>query len=144
LLKPTATFGLGRRGGIIEARCLVQRHPDSRRGLQVIAFYGRPAGPGRLRPHAVVFMQGSPGRGQCLAVHGPGKVIAKIRIDGTVGLLTKGHGDVCIASDGKPRCRKVTVLRLNWRKHGHFYHVNGIGAGRRVVVGFARSLVPVR
>jgi hypothetical protein len=146
LLKPTRTFGLKLRPGILVLGCLRQipLHPG-KRTRQVLAMYRGRRG---LLP-ALSFSQGRTRHVPCAMPPFPrqAKIIAKVRVDGVVAILSRAHAFLCIlkvGSNKKPTCTKFPLWQLTWSKHGHFYRVmSPTKAGRIRVVGFARSLVPV-
>jgi hypothetical protein len=69
-----------------------------------------------------------------------------VHVDGTTATLARGDVRLCIGRvSGKPSCSsRVKILSLSWTRHGHFYRVSGLGEHRAHVIGFARSLVPVK
>jgi|ERR1022692_152401 hypothetical protein len=155
LLKPTRTFGLklGRPGIIVIHGCPRQiRLPASKqvretvgmRNRQVLAMY---RGRGRALLPLISFWQRNSGRSRCALppFRGRGRIIAKVRVDGVVAILSRAHASLCIVrGNKKPKCRAVVIWQLGWTKHGHFYQVSSPTRGGQVrVIGFARSLVPV-
>jgi hypothetical protein len=140
LVRPTATAGLRRRGGIMVAACRPLRRPAGPR--QVTVRYGGPLRRPAFR--MITFTQAGRARGRCIGPlgPGPGKIIARVRIDGAPAILARSRVHLCVERPGgKAKCTRAVILQLSWTRHGHPYRVMGVGEHRAQILGFARSLV---
>jgi hypothetical protein len=147
LLKPTNTDGLRLVHGIVVGSCPLQRPAAVPRHRVVLAMYRRHPRP-RLLGQMINFAQGRrSARGPCIGPFpGPGgKVIAKVKVDGVIALLSRGHVKLCFKPvNGKPRCRSRVILQLRWTAHRHSYQITSLGERPIRVIRFARSLVAVK
>ncbi|HXP18616.1 MAG TPA: hypothetical protein VN840_03110 [Streptosporangiaceae bacterium] len=145
LLKPANTVGLRRHRGILVVGCPRPSRAAQSRHRTVLAMYGALPRPRRLGT-MINFVQRGATRGPCPGpFRGPrGKVIARVKVDGAIAVLTRAHASVCFKPvSGRPRCRSVELLQLRWTAHRHSYLVMGLRLRPARVIRFARSLVPV-
>lgn len=130
LAKPTRTYGLARSGRIIVSRCEVKRPKPGVRDVN--AVYGD-------TPNANLTINQNNSRGSC-GVIGKSTKLGRYKVNGVWASLTGECG-----LRGLPSCKSRKIfLFLTWRKHGAYYRASAHDEPRLTIVGFARSLVPVR
>ncbi|HUC60260.1 MAG TPA: hypothetical protein VMA95_22870 [Streptosporangiaceae bacterium] len=129
LMKPLKTYGLRKADEVSVARCEISKKKAAKRN--VIGGYG-------LTYHHTLTLSQNNSNGPC-AKAGQSTSLATYKVRGAKAYLTGLCGSAHF-----PACTSTKIiLFLTWRKGGVYYQAQSFGEPRRVILGFARSLVGV-
>ncbi|HVB43348.1 MAG TPA: hypothetical protein VNF47_11675 [Streptosporangiaceae bacterium] len=130
LMRPTQTYGLARNGRILVIKCAMTKRLATKR--LVLVSYGP-------TPFRTLMLSQNNSGGPCTSI-GNTKKLGHVRVHGVLATLR----GLCGRTGLRSCSSRNIVLFLIWRRHGVYYVASSFGEFPRRLIGFARSLVPVR